>query len=1153
MPFRLLVPFGLLCALLPLHHGAPGPDGTAPDPAHYRARVKAMFYHAYDSYLENAFPYDELRPLTCDGHDTWGSFSLTLIDALDTLLILGNVSEFQRVVEVLQDNVDFDIDVNASVFETNIRVVGGLLSAHLLSKRAGVEVEAGWPCSGPLLRMAEEAARKLLPAFQTPTGMPYGTVNLLHGVNPGETPVTCTAGIGTFIVEFATLSSLTGDPVFEDVARVALMRLWESRSDIGLVGNHIDVLTGKWVAQDAGIGAGVDSYFEYLVKGAILLQDKKLMAMFLEYNKAIRNYTRFDDWYLWVQMYKGTVSMPVFQSLEAYWPGLQTLIGDIDNAMRTFLNYYTVWKQFGGLPEFYNIPQGYTVEKREGYPLRPELIESAMYLYRATGDPTLLELGRDAVESIEKISKVECGFATFTETFLTERDKQSKWSGIPQLLLKLYATSHLHSDFTECQNILKEISPLLSMEAMAFVTEERKLTQETTYPNTYIFDLFGGVDLLVEILMRPTISIRGQKLKISDEMSKDCLSILYNTCVCTEGVTKRLAEKNDFVIFLFTLMTSKKTFLQTATLIEDILGVKKEMIRLDEVPNLSSLVSNFDQQQLANFCRILAVTISEMDTGNDDKHTLLAKNAQQKKSLSLGPSAAEINQAALLSIPGFVERLCKLATRKVSESTGTASFLQELEEWYTWLDNALVLDALMRVANEESEHNQASIVLPPPGASEENGLPHTSPRTQLPQSMKIMHEIMYKLEVLYVLCVLLMGRQRNQVHRMIAEFKLIPGLNNLFDKLIWRKHSASALVLHGHNQNCDCSPDITLKIQFLRLLQSFSDHHENKYLLLNNQELNELSAISLKANIPEVEAVLNTDRSLVCDGKRGLLTRLLQVMKKEPAESSFRFWQARAVESFLRGTTSYADQMFLLKRGLLEHILYCIVDSECKSRDVLQSYFDLLGELMKFNVDAFKRFNKYINTDAKFQVFLKQINSSLVDSNMLVRCVTLSLDRFENQVDMKVAEVLSECRLLAYISQVPTQMSFLFRLINIIHVQTLTQENVSCLNTSLVILMLARRKERLPLYLRLLQRMEHSKKYPGFLLNNFHNLLRFWQQHYLHKDKDSTCLENSSCISFSYWKETVSILLNPDRQSPSALVSYIEEPYMDIDRDFTEE
>lgn len=47
------------------------------------------------------------------------------------------------------------------------------------------------------------------------------------------------------------------------------------------------------------------------------------LCFFIEYNKAIKNYTKFDDWYLWVQMYKGTVSMPVFQSLEAYWPGLQ--------------------------------------------------------------------------------------------------------------------------------------------------------------------------------------------------------------------------------------------------------------------------------------------------------------------------------------------------------------------------------------------------------------------------------------------------------------------------------------------------------------------------------------------------------------------------------------------------------------------------------------------------------------------------------------------------------------------------------------------------------------------------------------------------------------------------------------------------------------
>lgn len=83
--------------------------------------------------------------------------------------------------------------------------------------RAGVELEPGWPCNGPLLRLAEDVAKRLLAAFDTTTGMPYGTVNLRHGVPYGETSVTCTAGVGTFILEFGTLSRLTGDPVYEEV------------------------------------------------------------------------------------------------------------------------------------------------------------------------------------------------------------------------------------------------------------------------------------------------------------------------------------------------------------------------------------------------------------------------------------------------------------------------------------------------------------------------------------------------------------------------------------------------------------------------------------------------------------------------------------------------------------------------------------------------------------------------------------------------------------------------------------------------------------------------------------------------------------------------------------------------------------------------
>ena len=62
----------------------------------FRDEVGEMFGHAYDGYLRYAYPYDELRPLSCDGVDTWGSYSLTLIDALDTLAVVGNHSEFRR-------------------------------------------------------------------------------------------------------------------------------------------------------------------------------------------------------------------------------------------------------------------------------------------------------------------------------------------------------------------------------------------------------------------------------------------------------------------------------------------------------------------------------------------------------------------------------------------------------------------------------------------------------------------------------------------------------------------------------------------------------------------------------------------------------------------------------------------------------------------------------------------------------------------------------------------------------------------------------------------------------------------------------------------------------------------------------------------------
>lgn len=99
-------------------------------------------------------------------------------------------------------------------------------------------------------------------------------------------------------MEFGTLSRLTGNPHYERVALRALESLWESRSKLGLVGNHIDVQTGVYTATDSGIGAGVDSYFEYLVKGSLLFQRPNLMKQFYDLEEAINKHVRKEDWFI---------------------------------------------------------------------------------------------------------------------------------------------------------------------------------------------------------------------------------------------------------------------------------------------------------------------------------------------------------------------------------------------------------------------------------------------------------------------------------------------------------------------------------------------------------------------------------------------------------------------------------------------------------------------------------------------------------------------------------------------------------------------------------------------------------------------------------------------------------------------------------------
>uniref|UniRef100_A0A7N6A980 alpha-1,2-Mannosidase n=1 Tax=Anabas testudineus TaxID=64144 RepID=A0A7N6A980_ANATE len=332
-------------------------------------------------------------------NDVLGNYSLTLIDTLDTLLVLGNVTEFQRAVKLVIDTVSFDKDSTVQVFEANIRILGSLISAHILLTdpkhpfgNVGFE---GY--DNELLHLAHDLAVRLLPAFEnTSTGIPYPRVNLKTGVPPDSINETCTAGAGSLLVEFGILSRLIGDSTFEWVARRAVKALWNLRSnETGLLGNVVNIQTGQWVGKQSGLGAGMDSFYEYLLKSYILFGEKEDYKMFQAAYEI---------------SHRGNIMNTWIDSLQAFFPGLQVLNGDVDNAICLHAFYYAIWKRFGALPERYN----WQLQAPDVlfYPLRPELVESTYLLYQATKNPFYLHVGMDILQSLEKNAKVRCGYAT---------------------------------------------------------------------------------------------------------------------------------------------------------------------------------------------------------------------------------------------------------------------------------------------------------------------------------------------------------------------------------------------------------------------------------------------------------------------------------------------------------------------------------------------------------------------------------------------------------------------------------------------------------------------------------------------------------------------------------------------------------------------
>lgn len=482
---------------------------------------------------------DRANPGNIALNDVLGNYSLTLIDSLSTLAILASAppddrNTAARALRDFQDGVaalveqygdgtpgpggqgvrarGFDLDSKVQVFETVIRGLGGLLSAHLFAvgdlpireyspqaqhqarATAGPDdgddtVSIQWPngfrYDGQLLRLALDLAQRLLPAFYTQTGIPYPRVNLRYGIpfyvnsplhdepehlggasvveGPPEITETCSAGAGSLVLEFTVLSRLTGDSRFEEAAKRAFWAVWERRSNIGLIGAGVDAEGGHWIGSYAGIGAGADSFFEYALKTHILLSGQDLPNLtkpldrprrgqghawldpnriytpltpeehdsdsFLEAwhhaHAAIKRHLYSDvhhPHYINANLATGSPQAYWIDSLGAYYAGLLSVAGELDEAIETHLLYTALWTRYGALPERWSVRE----RKIEGglgwWPGRPELIESTYHIYRSTQDPYYLYVGEMILRDISRRCWTECGWAGLQDVTTGEKN-----------------------------------------------------------------------------------------------------------------------------------------------------------------------------------------------------------------------------------------------------------------------------------------------------------------------------------------------------------------------------------------------------------------------------------------------------------------------------------------------------------------------------------------------------------------------------------------------------------------------------------------------------------------------------------------------------------------------------------------------------------
>ncbi|RXN16449.1 mannosyl-oligosaccharide 1,2-alpha-mannosidase IA-like protein [Labeo rohita] len=449
----------------------------------------------------------DLISRTVSGLLRGGLRGASIVDSLDTLYIMGLMEEYEEAKEWVQNNLDLNSNGEASLFEVNIRYVGGLLSAYYLT---GAEIEFVVHASAKSLSRAQQSAviypcvhvrresimhscrlndinqaksesrdlewrpdealvmsaytnavsmspgvcgaeifkqkvvelgEKLLPAFNTPTGIPRGVINLGSGTSWSwgwaSAGSSILAEFGTLHLEFVHLTELSGNPVFTEKVMNIRKLLNKIEKPHGLYPNFLSPVSGNWVQHHVSIGGLGDSFYEYLIKSFLMSDktDQEAKKMYYSAMEAIETnlVQKSPAGLTYVAEWRGGILDHKMGHLACFSGGMIGIGADdgpagqrqhyLDLAAEITHTCHESYSRSATKlgPEAFRFDAGAeataTRLSDRYYILRPEVIESYMYMWRLTHDPKYREWGWEAVEALEKHCRVDAGFSGIRDVY----------------------------------------------------------------------------------------------------------------------------------------------------------------------------------------------------------------------------------------------------------------------------------------------------------------------------------------------------------------------------------------------------------------------------------------------------------------------------------------------------------------------------------------------------------------------------------------------------------------------------------------------------------------------------------------------------------------------------------------------------------------